>query len=236
MTRKMETSGFAKFMRHICQENHVNTVCQSCEIIDNAIDNGLTFGLFFFDVDLDGRLDILGANGHLEEEIEKTQRTLRYAQPPQLFWNAGRDAQTELVLLDEDCTGKSFCDPLVGRGASFGDFDNDGDQDVVISSSDGLARVFRNDQATNHRFLRFRLVGDDCNRDAIGASVTVKTTETVQTRVVMPTRSYLSQAEFELTFGLGQQAAVEKVMVQWPGGPSVAVSEFELDRLNVLQQ
>ncbi|MDV6033714.1 MAG: CRTAC1 family protein [Phycisphaera sp. RhM] len=197
---------------------------------------GLTFGLFFFDADLDGRLDILGANGHLEEEIEKTQRTLRYAQPPQLFWNAGRDAQSELALLDEDCTGESFCEPIVGRGASFGDFDNDGDQDVVISVSDGPAKLFRNDQASGHHYLRFRLQGTRCNRDAIGAAVTVTVGDQSQTRVVMPTRSYLSQSELELTFGLGEAKTVDRVTVTWPGEAPVPVEVSGVDRLIELVQ
>ncbi|QDV86705.1 CRTAC1 family protein [Planctomycetes bacterium TBK1r] len=197
---------------------------------------GLTFGLFFFDADLDGRLDILGANGHLEEEIEKTQRTLRYAQPPQLFWNAGRDAQSELALLDENCTGESFCEPIVGRGAAFGDFDNDGDQDVVISVSDGPAKLFRNDQASGHHYLRFRLQGTRCNRDAIGAAVTVTIGDQSQTRVVMPTRSYLSQSELELTFGLGEAETVDRVTVTWPGEAPVPVEVSGVDRLIELVQ
>ena len=192
---------------------------------------GLTFGLFFFDADLDGRLDIFGANGHLEEEIEKTQRTLRYAQPPQLFWNAGRDAQSELTLLDQDCTGESFCEPVVGRGATFADFDNDGDQDLVISVSDGPAKVFRNDQAAGHHYLRVRLKGTTCNRDAIGASVTVKAGDHSQTRVVMPTRSYLSQAELDLTFGLGTSDSVDSVSVAWPGGETQSVEVGGVDQL-----
>jgi hypothetical protein len=197
---------------------------------------GLTFGLFFFDADLDGRLDILGANGHLEEEIEKTQRTLRYAQQPQLFWNAGREAQTELVLLDQDCVGESFCDPVVGRGSAFGDFDNDGDQDVVISVSDGPAKLFRNEQATGHHYLRFRLRGTRCNRDAIGARVTVTAEGQPQTRVVMPTRSYLSQSERELTFGLGEAVEIEQATVTWPGEDARPIEIEGVDRMIELEQ
>jgi hypothetical protein len=196
----------------------------------------LTFGLFFFDADLDGRLDILGANGHLEEEIEKTQRVLRYAQPPQLFWNAGRDAESELVLLDRDCTGESFCESIVGRGASYGDFDNDGDQDVVISVSDGPVKLFRNDQDSGHHYLRFRLQGTRCNRDAIGAKVTVTVDGQSQTRVVMPTRSYLSQSELELTFGLGDATEIEKATVTWPGEDPQPITIDGVDRLIELKQ
>ena len=197
---------------------------------------GLTFGLFFFDVDLDGRLDVMGANGHLEEEISKTQRTQRYEQPPQLFWNAGRDAQSELVLLDQDCTGESFCEPIVGRGTAFGDFDGDGDQDVVISVSDGPAKIFRNDQQTGHHFLRVRLIGSSCNRDAIGASLSITSGGHTQTRVVMPTRSYLSQSETLLTFGLGTSTTIEKAEITWPGEAPKPISLNQIDKLIEITQ
>ncbi|MCC9602837.1 CRTAC1 family protein [Stieleria sp. JC731] len=197
---------------------------------------GLTFGLFFFDADLDGRLDIFGANGHLEEEIEKTQRTLRYAQPPQLFWNAGRDAQSELVLLDVNCTGESFCEPIVGRGATYGDFDEDGDQDIVIAVSDGPAKVFRNDQSSDHHYVRFRLTGTETNRDAIGTQVTVVADGQKQTRVVSPTRSYLSQSEIELTFGLGEATKVDSVEVVWPGKDPIKIDIDGIDRLIEIEQ
>ncbi|MEO1618092.1 MAG: CRTAC1 family protein [Planctomycetota bacterium] len=197
---------------------------------------GLTFGLFFFDIDLDGRLDILGANGHLEEEIEKTQRTLRYAQPPQLFWNAGREAQTELVLLEEDCTSESFCEPIVGRGSAFGDFDNDGDQDIVLSVSDGPAKLFRNDQTTDHHFLRLRLIGTTSNRDAIGATVSVTAAGKTQVRTVMPTRSYLSQSERELTFGLGDATTVDSVTLTWPGEEPIEMVVESIDELIEIRQ
>lgn len=197
---------------------------------------GLTFGVFFFDVDLDGRLDIMGANGHLEEEISKTQRTQRYEQPPQLFWNAGRDADSELVLLDEACTSESFCEPVVGRGTAFGDFDNDGDQDVVIACNNGPAKLFRNDQSGENHWLRIRLNGTDSNADAIGTKVTVTSDGKPQTRVVMPTRSYLSQSERELTFGLGKATEIDEVKVVWPGGEEVTVTVNGVDQLVEISQ
>lgn len=200
---------------------------------------GLTFGLFFFDADLDGRLDVMGANGHLEEEISKTQRTQRYAQPPQLFWNAGREAPSELVLLDQACTGESFCEPIVGRGTAFGDFDEDGDQDVVIAVSDGPAKLLRNDQSTKHHWLRLKLIGTQCNPDAIGAKVTVTIKGVDQMRTVMAVRSYLSQSELPLTFGLGDQDKIDKISVRWPGGDTVELlpEQFEtVDRLIEITQ
>lgn len=197
---------------------------------------GLTFGLFFFDVDLDGRLDVLGANGHLEEEIAKTQQTQRYKQPPQLFWNAGREASSELVQVSVEKTGTDFYQPIVGRGAACGDFDGDGDPDVVIAVSDGSAKIFRNDQATGHHWLRIRLTGTDCNRDAIGARVTLSVGGKNLTRVVMPTRSYLSQCEREVTFGLGTTNAVDKVTVTWPGGEAEEFAVEGVDKTIELLQ
>ncbi|MGI9472566.1 MAG: CRTAC1 family protein [Rubripirellula sp.] len=197
---------------------------------------GLTFGFFFFDVDLDGRLDVLGANGHLEEEISKTQKTQRYAQPPQLFWNAGRGAKSELVLVPEANTGPSFYQPIVGRGAVFGDFDEDGDQDIVISVSDGTPAIFRNDQATENHWLRLELEGVDCNRDAIGAVIELALGDRILTRALMPTRSYLSQCESGVTFGLGSETQVDSITVRWPGGDREIFSVDGVDEVLELRQ
>lgn len=197
---------------------------------------GLTFGFFFFDVDLDGRLDILGANGHLEEEIAKTQATQRYAQSPQLFWNAGRDSQSELVLVEAACTGESFCDAIVGRGAVYGDFDEDGDADIVIATSHDSPKLFRNDQSTDHHWLRLKLVGTKSNRDAIGASVRLSIGDRNMMRTVMPTRSYLSQCERMVTFGLGDFDRVDEVTVVWPSGESKTVPIGDVDRVVTISE
>lgn len=197
---------------------------------------GLTFGFFFFDVDLDGRLDMLGANGHLEEEIEKTQSSQRYAQPPQLFWNAGRGGSSEFVLVPPANTGEAFAEPIVGRGSTYGDFDGDGDLDVVITTSGGPPKVFRNDQRQGHHFLRFRLVGRGLNRQAIGASIRVEAGDSVQLGQVMPTRGYLSQTTTDVTFGLGETTSVDKVTVVWPDGQTQILSDVPIDQTFTVQQ
>ena len=197
---------------------------------------GLTFGLFFFDVDLDGRFDLLGANGHLEEEISKVQATQRYAQPPQLFWNAGREAKSELVLVPESATGKDFYQPVVGRGAAFGDFDEDGDQDVVISVSAGKPVLFRNDQESGNHWLRVGLEGTSSNREGIGAIVELEMGDRLQSQCVMPTRSYLSQCERAVTFGLGEQQTVDSITVTWPGGEREVFEVSAIDKTIRLQQ
>ena len=174
-------------------------------------------------------MDVLGANGHLEEEISKTQRTQRYEQPPQLFWNAGRDAKNELVLIDSANAGQAFHRPIVGRGAAYGDFDGDGDEDAVISVSNGPPVVIRNDQKTGHHWLRVKLLGTKCNRDAIGAVVKLKIGDRIVTRKLMPTRSYLSQCENVVTFGLGEETTVDELTVHWPGGNA---ESFDVDAVD----
>jgi enediyne biosynthesis protein E4 len=197
---------------------------------------GLTFGLFFFDVDLDGRFDLLGANGHLEEEISKVQTTQRYAQPPQLFWNAGRDAKSELVMVPESSVGEDFYQPIVGRGAAFGDFDEDGDQDVVISVSDGEPVVFRNDQNSENHWLRIVLEGVGSNKDGIGAIVELEIGGRVLSQCMMPTRSYLSQCEKTVTFGLGSGDSVDSIAVAWPGGKREVFAVSRIDQTILLRQ
>ena len=192
---------------------------------------GLTFGLFFFDIDLDGRLDLLGANGHLEEEISKTQQSQQYEQPPQLFWNAGREASSELVAVGRESVGEEFIEPIVGRGAAYGDFDGDGDSDVVMSVSHGSPKVFRNDQSLNNHWVKIQLVGKSSNRDAIGATIELKHGDQYDARTLMPTKSYLSQCEKRVTFGLGKETEGSlSYIVNWPGGDREEFSSDLIDQ------
>ena len=198
---------------------------------------GLTFGLFFFDADLDGRLDLLGANGHLEEEISKTQQSQQYAQPPQLFWNAGREAASELVAVGGESVGEDFLTPIVGRGAAYGDFDEDGDQDIVLSISHGRPKLFRNDQTLANHWVRVQLEGVSCNRDAIGASVELSDGEQVMARSMMPTKSYLSQCQRSVTFGLGKNfPETLTYTVVWPGGDREVFVSDVIDQVVTFRQ
>ncbi|MHB8523270.1 MAG: CRTAC1 family protein [Limisphaerales bacterium] len=196
----------------------------------------LKFGLFFFDYDLDGWQDLLTANGHLEEEIGKIQQNQRYAQPAQLFWNAGANNQTAFLLVPPEKCGADLFQPIVGRGSAFADIDGDGDLDVVLTQINGPPLLLRNDQHLGHHWLRLKLVGTKCNRDAIGAGVKVRVGDLTQYRQVMPTRSYLSQSELPVTFGLGNADHVDEVIVTWPGGTTQTITSPRIDALNVIRQ
>jgi enediyne biosynthesis protein E4 len=129
----------------------------------------LKFGIFFFDYDLDGWLDVLTANGHLEEEISKIQASQSYAQPAQLFWNAAGADQVGFLVVPPDKAGADLFQPIVGRGSAFADIDGDGDLDVVLTQVGGPPLLLRNDQHLGHHWLRLKLIGSRANRDAIGA-------------------------------------------------------------------
>ena len=184
----------------------------------------LTFGLCFLDIDLDGRLDLMCANGHLEEEINKVLSSQHYEQPPQLFWNNGTGRGSEFVPLKSEHIGEDFKRPMVGRGAAFADIDGDGDLDLLFTSSGGRPRLLRNDLQTTHRWLRVKLQGSGqptgVNRDAIGAWVRITVNGRTLHRQVMPSRSYLSQTELPVTFGLGELPAdaTVDIDVDWGNG------------------
>ncbi len=196
----------------------------------------LTFGVFFFDYDLDGRLDLLAANGHLEEEIQKVQESQRYAQPPQLFWNGGVQREPEFVRVPSEKCGPDLHKPMVGRGSAFGDLDGDGDLDLLIAASGQRPRLLRNDQQIGHHWIKFRLRGTQCNRDALGGWLEVHAGEQVFPRQVTRTRGYLSQSELAVTVGLGDLATVDNVVVHWPGGATETISNPAVDQMHVIQQ
>lgn len=207
---------------------------------DEAVSNGigpvtrveLTFGIMFADIDLDGRLDILSCNGHLEDDIQKVQASQHYEQPPQLLWNCGADYDNEFMIVPEEKIGADFTKRMVGRGATRADIDGDGDLDVLLLSSGGKPRLLRNDQQTDNHWLRLHLIGSNSNRDAIGATVRVTLPDdTVLIRTVKPTCSYQSQVELPLTFGLGNSHTVKSVVVTWPSGKSADAAVTAVDQL-----
>ena len=189
----------------------------------------LTFGVCFFDYDLDGRLDLLTANGHVDSSISAGMAGQGYQQSAQLFWNAGLQGKPEFREVTAAQAGLDLFRPLAGRGAAYGDFDADGDLDIVLTAVGDRPRLLRNDQQLGHHFVRVALVGSRTNRDAIGARVELKAGGVWQRLVVSPTKSYLSQCERTLTFGLGQSTKVEEARVVWPGGRVQPIAGLEVD-------
>jgi hypothetical protein len=190
---------------------------------DIAIESGvglpskttLGFGCAFADFDLDGSLDLIAVNGHIDDTVRNV-RNVGYAQPPQLFMNDGkgkfREAGGEV--------GGGFSLPKVGRGLAVGDFDRDGDLDILMTTNNGPVYLFRNDQTAGNRSVRFRLIGTKSNRDGIGARVKLFSGGVMQTRMIRSGSSYLSQSEMPVTFGLGKRDRIERVVIDWPSGRS----------------
>jgi len=173
----------------------------------------LGFGTFFADVDLDGRLDLLVVNGHIDD-FSTVRRDVQYAMPPHLFLNRGPQGFQDVASQ----VGGGFAEPKVGRGAAFADFDRDGDVDVLITTNHGPAYLYRNDQLAGNRSIRLKLVGTKSNRDAIGATVRIYYGGEASSRMVKSGSSYLSQSELTLTFGLGKRERVDRAVVTWPSG------------------
>ena len=175
----------------------------------------LAFGVFFFDFDLDGWQDLFAANGHIEEEINRVQPKVTYAQPPLVFRNLGRGRFEDVTLK----LGPDIQKPLVARGAAWADFDLDGDPDILMTSNGGPAVLYRNDAAPpGHHWIGFRLHGCRANRSAIGAIVRIETPSGKQWGVVKSGSSYCSASDLAVLFGLGRDQLVRSVEIEWPGG------------------
>jgi hypothetical protein len=191
----------------------------------------LTFGLMFFDYDLDGRQDLLLANGHLEHEIHKVQQSQHYAQPPSLFWNCGEACGQRFVPVEPTgATAGDMAQARVGRGIAYADIDGDGDLDVLITQNGRRPALLRNDQQTGHHWLRVELAGDAPNPGAIGARVALSAGGVTRVRDVRPSRGYLSQVERAVTFGLGSMDKVDALHIRWPDGSEQTVIPDGIDR------
>ena len=177
----------------------------------------LGFGCFFFDYDLDGWPDVLIANGHVDDDIQKVQANVSYAERPHLFRNAGKGKFEEVTK----SMGAAFASPRVGRGAAYADINNDGRLDLLLSSNGGPVYLFRNEAsgaAAANRSLRIKLIGTKSNRDGIGSIVKLTANGDTQTQMLRSGSSYLSASELVLTFGLGPRDKADSIEIRWPSG------------------
>jgi hypothetical protein len=196
--------------------------------------HSLGFGCFFFDANLDGLLDLLVVNGHIDDTVRNVRPGVAYEQTPHLFLNAGNGDFHDVAAQ----VGGGFADPKVGRGAAFGDFDNDGALDVVLTTNHGPAHVYSNEVVKQHperRSIRFELVGTKSNRDAIGAVVRVFYGGQQQSRTAKSGSSYLSQSEMPVTFGLGSRDSVDRVEVEWPSGAKETLRNLKAGRYRLTE-
>jgi enediyne biosynthesis protein E4 len=193
----------------------------------------LTFACFFFDYDLDGLLDIYSANGHVSDDIGTVQPKIKYAQPPHLFRNLGKK-KFEPVAAKH---GRALQQAMVGRGAAYGDFDADGDLDLLLTSNNGPARLIRNDGGNQNNLLRIKALGTRSNRDGIGAKMTLKMTDQgMLWNVVKTGSSYCSQSEMPLTFGLGKAEKIPSLEIIWPSGHKDILTDVNANQSIVVEE
>src|SRR5438309_7830994 len=192
----------------------------------------LGFGCFFFDYDLDGWPDIFVANGHIEGDIERIQKRIKYRQPPHLFRNLSGGKFEEVTA----SLAAAFAAPRVARGAAYADIDNDGDLDLLMTTNAGPVLLFRNDGGNHNHALRVKLRGTSSNRDGIGAVVRIEYDGEKQWQMLRSGSSYLSQSELVLTFGLGTGSKADSIEVQWPSGQVDKLSNISASQTVTIQE
>ncbi|MDQ6665898.1 MAG: CRTAC1 family protein [Acidobacteriota bacterium] len=196
----------------------------------------LSFGVFFFDYDLDGYPDILAANGHTEEEIGRIQPNVQYKESPLLFHNVFRNAGRRTFENVSGKVGPDFARPVVARGAAYADFDHDGDLDVLMTTNNGPAILLRNDGGNRNHWITLRLQGTRSNRSALGAVARIESASGKQWNTVRSGGSYCSQSDLALTFGLGGDTTISAVNVEWPSGAKQRFANIAANRFVTIDE
>jgi enediyne biosynthesis protein E4 len=190
----------------------------------------LTFALFFFDFDLDGLQDLFVANGHIEPDIARIQPQVTYAERPLMFHNDGHGR------FDEVGKQLGFAKQIVARGAAYADIDNDGYLDVLVTTNNGPAYLFKNEGEDKANAIRIKTVGTRSNRDGIGAVVRVHAANGPQWKTVHSGSSYCSQSELTLTFGLAKASEADLVEIEWPSGQRDSLKKLKANATYTVQE
>ena len=185
----------------------------------------LTFGLVLFDVDMDSDLDLFIGNGHVYPQRTKNQDGITYKQASQLFLNNGDGA---FSIANEKITG-IINNKMVVRGVAIGDYDKDGDQDLLLTENNGPAHLWRNDSESKN-YLRVNLLGVKSNKDGIGSKVFLYINEYKIERLIRTGSSYLSQSEKTATFGLGDHDMIDSLSIYWPSGKKETYFDIEINK------
>ena len=184
------------------------------------------WGVEFVDLDNDGWQDIFQVNGHVYPELDhQTKISETFVQSNLVYRNLAGERFEDVTAL----AGPGLAQIRSSRGAAFGDFDNDGDLDVLVMNMSAPVSLLRNDLSAGHHWVRFRLQGTRSNHSAIGALVTIKAGESSQSRAVMSQSSYVSHNDLRVHFGLGQAATVDSILVRWPTGAEETFPGVEAD-------
>lgn len=189
----------------------------------------LAFGTKFFDANNDGASDLFVANGHL---YPTESDALEYAQTDQLFINTGEGIFVEL----SEESGEYFSTKRVGRGAAFGDYDNDGDTDIFVVNLNREGVLLRNEGGNKHNWLKIKTVGVKSNRDGIGARIEIVTPSHSQMKEVQAGSSYLSGHDLRLLFGLGTERKAESVKITWPSSAEQILKNIEANQLLIITE
>jgi hypothetical protein len=193
------------------------------------LDLGGKLGVAGADFNLDGRAEVISGEGRAELRLNKFEDGRNFAGRPTILWKHGRDWQNDVPPVQ-------WAAPLVARGVAVADFDGDGDPDVVIAQNNGSPVLLRNDQRAGRPWLRLRLIATRSHPEAGGARVEVHTPRGVFTQTVAPALGFMAQSEPVLTFGLGEDARVRKIVIQWPSGQTQELHPDGLNRTLVIRE
>ena len=192
----------------------------------------LSWGCIFFDMENDGWLDILVANGHIYPEISQLKLDIRYREPKIVYRNLrnGRFEDVSKLL------GPAILDPISARGCAYGDFDNDGDLDVILNPVNDYPQLLRCDSSTGNHWIKVRTIGTKSNRSGIGARIKCLAGDHQQIDEVRSGGSYASQSDLRVHFGLGQSARADRIEIRWPSGQVDALENVAADRLIYVEE
>ena len=192
----------------------------------------LAWGTGFADFDNDGWLDLFFANGHLQDNIKQLEEIGVYKQQNQLFRNRGDGTYTDV----SDVSGDGMLIEKSSRGAIFGDYDNDGDLDILVTNINDTPDLLRNDTSPVHHWLGIKLVGKKSNRDGIGAKVTLQRGDTRLLREVKSGTSYLSQNAHRISVGLGTTERVDRIVVRWQSGIQDVIEDVQCNQFLTIRE